>query len=226
MSLSLRFITAVALALAASACSTKPPASMAYGPQSSTALLVAANPELLQEIRVEIRRVNLQSNTFEDEQVVVRNSDQINRTAFTGWLADPTMPARLSLHEVPAGHYAVVYMTAAHSNTTTQFYYWRCMYDGAPVFHVPGGQVSVIQLGEYWNPGRIGSQPTSMSDERTLGTFARARTEYPGIEGEPVLVEPSGVIRWASRNAETEPCVNAEVFENFTPEEWAALAAQ
>ncbi|WP_145960965.1 hypothetical protein [Sphingosinithalassobacter portus] len=205
----LQLFSAVTMSLVTVACATPPPISLAFGPQSNTALLVSASPRTAMATTIELRRVNMETLQFEDEIVSVENAgiggNQINRQSNI-WL---------SLKEIDGGDYALVSLA---TNTFTGYssgQAWRCLYSGAPVFKLPSGQISIVQLGAYW-----GGSPTGLSarnDEESVLTqeFESARARYPRIAGQAVVVAPHAIIRWEERRGIrlTRNCSEPSSFE-------------
>lgn len=182
----LRLFSSLALMLSVVACATPAPSSLTFGPQSSTALLVAAGPPTFMATTIHFRRVNMETHQFEEEIVSVVNSsvggNQINRRSNI-WL---------SLRELEGGDYALVSL----ATSTGDGYAWRCLHSGAPVFSLPDGQISILQLNAYWTGAPVGLNTQTAQESAVLQEFDSARASYPGVVGRGVLVAPSATIRW------------------------------
>lgn len=188
-----RMISALALSLAAVACATPAPTSLAFSPQSTSGLLVAAGPRTSLATSVELRRVNMETLQFEDEIVSVVNAglggNQINHQSNI-WL---------SIREIEGGDYALVSLTTNTFNGYASGQAWRCLYSGAPVFTLPAGQISIVQLNEFWMGAPNGLASQNPIEAHVLQEFESARVRYPGIAGEAIVVAPHAAIHWDER---------------------------
>lgn len=194
-----KLICALALCTVVTACATPAPTSLAFGNDSSTALLVAASAPTSMATSVELRRVNMQTMLFEDEVVTIINAgiggDQIERNSNI-WL---------SMQEIQGGDYALVSVSTNTFNGYAGGSAWRCFYSGAPVFKLPAGQISILPLHIYWAgaPGESGygrrSLVSNPNDIALIREFENIRPRYASISGAPIVVTPNSMIRWEER---------------------------
>lgn len=207
----LQLFSAVALSLMAVACATPAPTSLVFGPQSNTALLVSASPPTAMATVIELRRVNMETLQFENEIVSVVNA------GFGGNQINHRSNIWLSLKEIEGGDYALVSLTTNTFNGYASGQAWRCLYSGAPVFTLPSGQISIVQLNAYWGGSPTGLNTRNDDESAVIQEFESARVSYPDVAGQAVVVAPHAVIHWQERRGigMTRNCLEPPGFEIF-----------
>lgn len=100
------------------------------------------------------------------------------------------------LKSVPSGTYAATYVTWNLASPVSQGVAWNCRTEGAFTFNVEPGAISIVSSVDAFPPGTISRLSTGASDTDILEQFARTRVNYPGLQGEPQLVPPTGEVRW------------------------------
>lgn len=172
-------------------CVTPAPQTLTFGPQSGTGLLVVAGPPAGAATHMELRRVNLETRLFEDEIVPFINA------GLGGHQIDPNSNIWLSLREVAGGDYAVVSLSMNTFNGVAQGQVWRCFSGRAPVYRLPRGQISMVQLASTMEAIQSGQVDKPIASEAlVLAEFERVRPNYPGVIGEARMVLPSAMISW------------------------------
>jgi hypothetical protein len=182
-----RFIrTAVILAatLLVAACASSGPTATAFSSSSQTALLVLAGPKYDFAANTGFRQVDLATRTFapgyEGFGTGIVGS-QINRDG----------PVYFSTREVTPGDYVLVSLLAVPGAEV-----WTCMGQGAPVFTLRPGTVTIVRTDPYWAGTRGLPRPAEVSDGEVLSAFATARMSYPALLGQPTIATPSAELRW------------------------------
>lgn len=210
MANSVRLLAIFAIALLG-ACATPPSTSMPFGPLSPMALLVISAPPASRVETAEFRRVDLLRDEFRPEIITIQNAgmvgNQINGDTNSGiWL---------SLQEVPHGDYALVSVSTATNSSVSSILRHHCIRDGAPVFSVHPGRISVVRTEPYrlGDPSKTLNVTAIASDEDVLKEFATARTRYPGIIGEATIAKPTAIIAYADKRPDVFESANRSCAE-------------
>ena len=171
-----------------------------FGPRSPKALLVLASPSFPIVTNTSFRRVDMASETF-------LRGDQVFRS---GVGANGSGGVFLSVREVDPGDYALVRLLAIRPGPTV----WTCMPEGAPVFTLHAGEITVIRTDQWWwdFQARGLPDPGDAADDAILAQVEALREANPRLTGEPRLASPSAVIQWRNPGSTTRDCVRAREF--------------
>lgn len=171
-----------------------------FGPQSPKALLVLASPAFPIPTNTSFRRVDMASGTF-------LRGDQTFRS---GVGANGAGGVFLSVREVDPGDYALTRLLAIRPGPTV----WTCLPEGAPVFTLRPGEVTVIRTDQWWwdfqAPGL--PDPGDAADDAVLAQVEALRAASPRLTGAPRLASPSAVIQWRNPGPTTRDCVRSREF--------------
>jgi len=172
-------------------CATPLPAATAFGPESTTAMLVLAGPPATAAHTTEFRGVDLSTSKFQSEIVEFVNAGfgghQINGGSKSGvWL---------SPQAVPAGDYALVAVAIAIMAGSNHSSHVECFEQASPVFSLPPGKIGIVRA-ERYSLGPLALAASGVSDEVVLQEFAEARKKFPDIRGEAVIVTPRAGISY------------------------------
>lgn len=184
-----RFVrTAAMLAatLLVAACASSGPTATVFGPSSGTALLVLAGPKFDFAANTGFRRVDLATSTF-------ASGYEGFGTGIVGSQINRDGPIYFSTREVAPGDYVLVSLLAVPGHEV-----WTCMGQGAPVFSLRHGTVTIIRTDPYWARTRGLPRPAEVSDQDVLAAFETARTAYPDLLGQASVAAPSAELRWQS----------------------------
>lgn len=188
---SISLLVAVMASLLLCACATPVSRDLSFSEASPTALLVVSSPAQSMATITEFRRVNLDTQSLEDEIVDIVTaglgvSHVINYSNTGVWL---------SMREVPPGDYALVSLTVNTFNGYASGQQWICIYGGVPVYRLEPGQITVVSTWQWWgalNGGGSGEP----RPEAVLAEFERARARYPAIVGPAAMPAPQGEAYW------------------------------
>lgn len=111
------------------------------------------------------------------------------------WVLDQTEINFLA-KAVPAGDYAATYASWSTFNGYASGTAWRCMTDGAATFTLEPGSLTIVLSNNLFPPRTVSRLPPNTKSEAILGQFERTRTNYPNMQGEPVLIKPDLQTRW------------------------------
>lgn len=219
---SISLLIVITAALLVCGCATPVARDLNFNETSPTALLVVSSPAQSMATITEFRRVNLETQSFEDEIVDIVTaglgvSHVINYSNASVWL---------SMREVPPGDYALVSLTVNTFNGYASGQQWICIYGGVPVYRLEPGQITVVSTWDWWGAlntaGRGEPRP-----EAVLAEFERARARYPEIVGAASMPPPQGEAYWPETRPNFMQSINRNCAEpdTFTVMPIAASAA-
>lgn len=201
--------------MALSSCVSVAPAR--YDSQSSSALLVAAVRSDPGAFRHVLRRIDRTTNSFVGDPVYVSTQSTVPVMSVHRQLNlnDGHRSVILDATELPPGDYVRVEVWQSYSLTvmTASWLEW-CLSTG-PVYTLRPGAISILRLDDIGDPPRV-----PVAEEIVLSDFARARQERPDLVGEPVVVRPSSMLRWQTREAgslASRNCAESRTFEVVEP---------
>ena len=174
----------LAATLLVAACASSGPTATAFSPSSPTALLVLAGPKYDFAANTGFRQVDLETRTF-------ASGYEGFGTGIVGSQINRDGPVYFSTREVTPGDYVLVSLLAVPGAEV-----WTCMGQGAPVFSLRPGTVTIVRTDPYWAGMRGLPRAPEVSDRDVLAAFANARGAYPDLLGQASIAVSTAELRW------------------------------
>lgn len=173
------------------------PTDLSFQPDGGEALMIMAAPADSSNYVHIFRRVDRETGQF------VGNAIQFH--LYNGGLYDAPpnqlnldsqhRPVALAYKRFPPGDYALVEVFQAMPSEHPAYYgptRRGCLNNASPIFSIRPGVISVVRTDVIY--------PTpAPNDSAVMAELQRARNNYPGIQGEAVLVEPAAWAQWPER---------------------------
>jgi len=181
------------------ACTTTLPQNTSFKPSGGKALLLLVVPNVSWATSQTLRRVNLETRTFEKDIVTLESyASSINDNTHTELSRVVTVRAK----EVEPGEYALVetfgLVGGAIESSVTQ-----CLRSMAPVFSVSAGQINVVRVDfvPALSPGGNLRAPAASRPTETeiMQEVKASLAQYPGMVGAPLLAPLKRFIQWPEK---------------------------
>lgn len=188
-----RFVWAIVCApLLLAACATPMATNTSFGPASAKAMMIMAGPQTSYATTIEFRRVDFAKNDFGPEYLNI-GSGAIGGTQIN---PDTKSPTWLIPQMVAPGDYAIIGTYVQTFNGVSSGMRWKCFLEAAPVYSLQPGKIGIVRA-EIFSLDPNAAAAAAVSDAAVLQEFAEARKNYPGIDGEAVVLKPSAVISYS-----------------------------
>lgn len=218
-----------AMALVLAGCATAP-TDLAFAPSSAVAggtanlqssqeqaLLVVAVGAISMGGAYQFQRIDTEQLVFADDPVAL---------SFGAWGVGDRMARpegergsmwvlrdeiNFLVRPVAPGTYAASHASWSTYNGVSSGTAWTCQDSGAPTFELQAGQINLVLSSDAFPPGTLTRLSTTFTVEEVLDQFARTRTVYPNLHGDPVILAPTLEARWVEAPAGFfgSPCQDA-----------------
>lgn len=194
--------------IAFNAVSDQPDAQAETVNTSSDAMIVVAIGPIGTGGALQFQKLNEDQTDFGAEPVLLGFGtwgigDKMQRPAddkSSIWVLDQN-EINFLIKKVDPGLYAANYFTWNTYNGVSSGYVSNCLSEGANVFDLKPGTISLVSSRDAYPHGTLTRLPGQITDEQILEQFALTRKNYPGLIGEADLIEPSLQVRWTEQRA-------------------------